>query len=73
MNTNVSGTQKYIFGGGQSDIDKLNTVLNDFNKATANLPQVKTVQDINTIANVLSKIIQKTSLMTANGQLVTSK
>lgn len=65
-------TQKSIFGGGQSDLDKFNDILNQYNKATIKLGDVKTVQDIIPITNALSKIIQTTAKLNTTSQVVKS-
>jgi hypothetical protein len=70
---NSFGTQKSIFGGGQSDIEKIGELLNDYNLATAKLPDVKTVQDIIVITNSLSKLIKKTTVLNAETSLIKSK
>lgn len=69
----TKNTQKSIFGGGQSDLDKMNSLLEEFNLATSKLPQVQTVQDIIVVTNTLSKLIQKTNKTNANSQIVFSK
>lgn len=72
MNT-VTGTQKSIFGGGQTDLDKISELLNEYNDATTKLPKVETVQDIIVITNSLSKLIQKTSILNTNNSIIKSK
>ena len=67
------GTQKSIFGGGQSDIEKLGTLLNDYNVATAKLPQVQTVQDIIAVTNSLSNLIKKTTALNMTTNIIKSK
>lgn len=65
--------RKSLFGPAQSDLTTLNNILQDFNKVTITLGDVKTVQDIISHTNQLVKIIQTANQLNKDDQIVRSK